>query len=117
MDSNEEPTRAVTKSATTTHQAKDYHVVAGRTIWLVAGLIAAVLLLRVILFLFGAPNTGLASVIFTISGFFAAPFAAIFPTPSYGAFALDTASVVGIVVYVLAAWALGRLLMVRHATE
>lgn len=88
----------------------DSRVVASRVVWYVAGFVVVMLVLRLVLFLLGA-NQGAPFVdfVYTVSGLFAAPFTGIFPTPAYGAFALDTASILAIVVYVLAAWGISRL--------
>lgn len=88
----------------------DSRVVAGRAVWYLAGFIIVMLVLRLVLFLFGA-NQGapFVDLVYAVSGLFAAPFTGIFPTPAYGAFALDTASILAIIVYALAAWGISKL--------
>lgn len=84
--------------------------VMSRVVWYVAGLIIALLALRVLLLLLGANrDNGFVDLIYALSGVFAAPFTGIFPTPTYGQSFFDTASVVAIVVYALIAWGIAKL--------
>ena len=95
----------------------DGRVAVGRAVWYGAGAVITLLVVRVGLFLAGAHGTGVSGPVLTLSGFFAAPFTGIFPTPQYGAGAWDAASVVGIVVYALIAWGIGRLLTIDGSTS
>lgn len=92
--------------------------VARRVIWYIAGFIIVLLALRVVLFLLGA-NQGSTFVdfLYAITQPFAAPFYGIFPQPSYGQFALDTASIVAMVVYALVAWGLAKLFTLTSASR
>lgn len=96
----------------------DSRVLVARVIWWIAGVVIALLALRVILMLFGA-NEGSPFVgfIYAVSQIFAWPFYGIFPQPAYGASALDSASLVAMIVYALIAWGLARLttLTARHS--
>ena len=85
-------------------------VVAKRVIWYIAGFIIALLVIRVLMFMLGA-NQGSPFVdfIYSLSGVFAAPFTGIFPTPTYGQFGIDSASLVAIAVYALVAWGISKL--------
>lgn len=88
----------------------DSRVVMSRVIWYAAGFIIALLALRVIFLMLGANrDSSFVDFIYALSGVFAAPFAAIFPAPTYGQFFFDTASIVGIVVYALIAWGIAKL--------
>lgn len=103
---------AVRRQTVSTHAdaSADGRVVASRVVWYIAGFIIALLAIRIILFLLGAnQGSGFVDFIYAVSGVFAAPFTGIFPTPAYGAFALDTASLVAIVVYALLAWGISKL--------
>ncbi len=103
-----------TRSVATT----DGRVLASRVVWYIAGFIIALLVLRVILFMLGA-NQGSPFVdfIYSLSGVFAWPFQGIFPTPTYGQFGIDSASLVAIVVYTLVAWGIAKLVTIgRPAT-
>ena len=90
--------------------------VAQRVIWYITGFIIALLALRVVIFLLGA-NQGSTFVdfLYAITQPFAAPFYGIFPQPSYGQLALDTASIVAMVVYALVAWGLAKLFTLTSA--
>lgn len=85
-------------------------VVAQRIVWYIAGVIIALLVIRVLLFLFGASaESAFVNFIYVLSGVFSAPFNGIFPVPAYGQFALDSASLVAIIVYALIAWGVAKL--------
>lgn len=93
----------------------DSRVVASRVVWYIAGFIIALLAIRMILLMLGANrDSGFVDFIYALSGFFAAPFAGIFPAPTYGQFFFDTASLVGIVVYALIAWGVAKLLTLNR---
>lgn len=89
----------------------DGRIVAKRVVWYIAGVIIALLAIRVILLMLGANReAGFVDFIYAISGIFAAPFAGIFPAPTYGGqFFFDSASVVAIIVYALIAWGIAKL--------
>jgi len=93
-------------------------VVAQRIIWFFAGFIIVMLGLRVLLLALAA-NQGnfFVDFVYALGGFFSAPFAGIFGSPSYGQFFFDTASVVAIVVYALLAWGLAKLITLTRPQE
>lgn len=105
------------QTVTETRQG-DGAVIAQRIVWYIAGFIIVFLLLRIILLLLGA-NQGnfFVDFVYAIGGFFAAPFAGIFGTPTYGQFFFDTASVVAAVVYALLAWGIAKLFTLTGARE
>lgn len=86
-------------------------IVAQRVVWYIVGFIIALLALRVVLLMFGASRaTGFVDFVYAVSGVFAAPFAGIFPTPSYdGRFYLDSSSLVAMAVYALVGWGIAKL--------
>lgn len=89
-----------------------------RIIWYIAGLIIVLLAIRVVLFMLGASEqSGFVQFIYNVTWIFAAPFYGIFPQPEYGRFGLDTASLVGIVVYALAAWGIGKLVTIDKSSN
>lgn len=99
----------------------DGRIVAHRVVWYIAGVIIALLAIRVLLYLFGA-NQGAAFVdfIYSITWIFAAPFYGIFPQPAYGESVLDTASILAMIIYALVAWAIAKLFVLnapRATTE
>ena len=100
-----------------THNATaDGRTIAQRVVWYIAGFIISLLALRVVLFLLGANRqSGFVDFLYAITQPFAAPFYGIFPQPAYGQFALDTASILAIVIYALLAWAIAKLFTLTSA--
>lgn len=85
-------------------------VVAQRVVWYIAGFLAVVIALRVVMLLLGAnKGNGFVDFIYSFASVFVAPFEGIFGTASYGASHLDTAGLVAIAVYVLVGWGLAKL--------
>lgn len=99
----------VQRETVTASRSVDGAVVAQRVIWYIAGFIMVFLALRVLLLLLGA-NQGnfFVDFVYSVGGFFAAPFSGIFGSPDFGQSFFDTASVVAIVVYGLLAWGLAK---------
>lgn len=87
-------------------------VVVKRVVWYVAGVIIALLALRIILLLLAAnQGNGFVDFIYNLSNVFAAPFYGIFNyTPHYGKFYFEISSVVAIIIYALVAWGITELL-------
>lgn len=82
-----------------------------KIVWYIAGIIIALLALRVI-FLLLAANQGspFVDLIYGLSGIFAAPFFGIFGyTPAYGQSVLEISSLVAIAIYALIAWGIAKL--------
>lgn len=86
-------------------------VVAQRIVWYIAGLIVALLLIRVVLQLLGAnQGNGFVDFIYAFSGIFAAPFFGIFSyEPAYGKSVLELSTLVAMVVYGLIGWGVAKL--------
>lgn len=90
-------------------------ILAQRVIWYIAGIILVLLAIRVVLYLLGASTaSGFVQFVYNVTWVFAAPFYGIFPQPEYGRFALDTASIVAMVVYALIAWGLSKLFQMNR---
>lgn len=101
--------------ATSGVASADNRVVMSRIVWYIAGFIIALLAIRILLLILGANrDSGFVDFIYALSGMFAAPFAGIFPAPTYGQFFFDTASVVAILVYALVAWGVGKLFTINR---
>lgn len=104
----------VRRQTVSQHESADNRVVVARIVWYIAGFIIALLAIRIVLLMLGAnKGTGFVDFIYAISGIFAAPFAGIFATPSYGQFFFDTASIVAIVIYALVAWGIAKLIVIN----
>jgi len=79
-------------------------------VWLLFGLIEAVLAIRFILRLLAAnPDAPFATFIYNVSDVFLLPFMGLFATPHSGGAALDLNAIVGIVVYMLVAWLIAKI--------
>lgn len=99
-----------TRTVRTTGRA-DAPLLIHKVIWWIAGVIIALLALRIILLLLAA-NQGAPFVdfVYGLSGIFAWPFYGIFGyTPAYGQSVLEISSIVAIIVYALIAWGLAKL--------
>lgn len=86
-------------------------VVAARVIWYITGVIIALLALRLIFQLLGAnEDNGFVSLIYGLSGFFAAPFFGMFSyEPTYGVSYFEVSTLVAMVIYALIGYGLARL--------
>jgi YggT family protein len=74
------------------------------------GIIEVLLLTRVILKLLAAnPNNSFAELIYSVSQPFVALFANLFQNPAVGAGVLELTTAIGMFVYALLAWVIGRL--------
>lgn len=87
-------------------------VVLARMVHFVFGLIITLIAIRLVLLLLGA-NMGnpFVDFIYTVSGFFVAPFYGMFNnTPVFGQSIVDISSIVAMIVYALLSWAIGSLI-------
>jgi hypothetical protein len=100
-------TRQTVQSTNTASSA----VILKRIVWYIAGVIIALLAIRIVLLLLGANDeSGFVSFIYGLSGIFAAPFYGIFSyQPAYGISTLEISSIVAIAVYALIAWGVAKL--------
>ncbi|MDQ6673946.1 MAG: YggT family protein [Chloroflexota bacterium] len=81
-----------------------------QAVYLIFGLIEALLAIRFVLRLFGAnPDAGFAQLIYGASGLFVAPFLGLFGTPQSGANALELHTIVALAVYPLLGWLVAKL--------
>ena len=82
-------------------------------IWLILGVVEALLILRVALKALAAnPASGFVQFVYSASAPLVAPFRGIFPTPVSAGNVLELSSLVAIVVYALIAWGLVWLLAI-----
>jgi hypothetical protein len=86
---------------------------ASQLIWLLLGILEAVIALRVIFKLI-AVNAGnpFATLLYKVTDFFVAPFASLVGAPSAGGMVLEVSSIIAMIVYLLIAWALDRIVYV-----
>jgi hypothetical protein len=103
--------------STTQHeQGREQRVATFRAtqmIWLLVGLLEAVIALRVVFKLIGvnAANT-FAALLYSVTDFFVAPFASLTSAPAAGGMVLEISSIIAMIVYLLIAWALERIITV-----
>jgi hypothetical protein len=110
-DTNDNVDNTNTTRTVRTADRADGPLVFHKIVWYIAGIIIALLALRVI-FLLLAANQGspFVDLIYGLSGIFAAPFFGIFGyTPAYGQSVLEISSVVAIAIYALIAWGIAKL--------
>ena len=86
---------------------------ATQLVWLLFGVLEALIALRIGLKLFGAnPASPVAALLYGFTDLFLWPFTGLLGTPQAGGLVLELSSVVALVVYALIAWALERLIWV-----
>jgi uncharacterized protein YggT (Ycf19 family) len=84
-----------------------------RIVWLVAGIVEALLIIRVVLKALGAnPAAGFSQLIYSVTAPLVLPFQGIFPTPTTSRSVLELSALVAIVVYALIAWGIVRLIAI-----
>ena len=82
-------------------------------VWLLFGILEALIALRIGLKLIGAnPASPIAAFIYGVTSLFLFPFTGLTGTPAAGGMVLEISSVIAIVVYALIAWAIERAIWV-----
>ncbi len=86
---------------------------ATQMIWLLLGILEAVIALRVVfkLIAVNAANP-FATLLYNVTNLFVAPFASLTGAPAAGGMVLEISSIIAMVVYLLIAWALERIVYV-----
>jgi len=86
---------------------------ASQLIWLLLGILEAVIALRVVFKLIGVNAANpFATLLYKVTDFFVAPFASLVGAPAAGGMVLEISSVIAMIVYLLIAWALDRIVYV-----
>jgi YggT family protein len=86
---------------------------ATQLVWLLFGVLEALIALRIVLKLFGAnPASPVAAFLYGFTDLFLWPFAGLLGTPQASGMVLELSSVIAMLVYALIAWALERLVWV-----
>ncbi len=81
-----------------------------QAIYLIFGIIEALLVIRLVLRVLGAnPAAGFAQFVYGVTAPFLAPFVGLFGSPQAGGSVLEIHTIVALVVYALVAWLLARL--------
>ncbi len=86
---------------------------ATQLVWLLFGILEALIALRIGLKLIGAnPDSPIAAFVYGFTSLFLLPFEGLVGTPQAGGMVLEITSVIAMLVYALIAWALERLIWV-----
>jgi hypothetical protein len=86
---------------------------ATQLIWLVLGLLEAAIALRVVFKLIGVnAANAFASLVYSVTSLFVAPFASLTGAPAAGGMVLEISSIIAMLVYLLIAWGLERIVYV-----
>ncbi len=84
---------------------------AANFVYIVFGIIEALILIRFVLKLLAAnPDAGFSNFMYNVTAPLVAPFQGVFPTPASHGSVLEIASLLAIVVYALISWAIVRLI-------
>jgi hypothetical protein len=102
-----------TEVRTTGQAERAFTFKATQLIWLGLGILETLLILRVFLKLIAAnPGNMFASLLYSFTDLFLFPFAGLTRTPAAGGMVLEIHTLIAMVVYALAAWALERIVWV-----
>lgn len=109
----------VHRQSVTTTTKVDAGVVARRVVYYLAGVIIALLALRIVLLLMAAnQGSGFVDFVYALSGFFAMPFYGMFNyQPTYGQSTFEISSVIAIIVYGLAAMGIAKLFTLTKSDD
>ncbi|MGB8212706.1 MAG: hypothetical protein WCE68_04015 [Anaerolineales bacterium] len=94
-------------------ERRNFTFKATQVVWLLFGILEALIALRIGLKLIGAnPASPIAVLLYGFTGLFLFPFAGLVGTPAAGGMVLEVTSMIAMVVYALIAWALERIIWV-----
>jgi uncharacterized protein YggT (Ycf19 family) len=86
---------------------------ATQIIWLLLGILEALIALRVVFKLIGVNAANpFATLLYNVTNIFVAPFASLTGAPAAGGMVLEISSIIAMIVYLLIAWGLARILYV-----
>ena len=102
---------------TTEHEAGQEQRVATfkatQMIWLLVGLLEAAIALRVVFKLIGVnASNSFATLLYSVTDLFVAPFASLTGAPAAGGMVLEISSIIAMIVYLLIGWAMERIVYV-----
>jgi len=87
-------------------------------VWYIVGLIEAVLMFRFLLKLFEAnPTAGFSQLIYSISGFFTAPFSTVFNVSAVTGSTFEWTTLLAMLVYLLVGYAIVNLLLISRTVS
>lgn len=106
----------VTRQTVATNEKVSGSLLAQRIIYYIGGVIMVLLAVRFVLLLLGASRaSGFVNFIYSLSGFFVAPFSGIFKRPIYGTSTFDSATIVAVIVYAILTVGIAKLVTINKA--
>jgi len=98
---------------TTAQSDRSFIVKLTQLVWLLFGVLEALIALRVVLKLIAAnPNSPFAALVYQLSSLFVWPFSGLTRTPAANGMVLDIPSIIAMFVYALVAWVIVRLIWI-----
>jgi hypothetical protein len=95
------------------HEERVFTFKATQLVWLLFGILEALIGLRIVLKLIAAnPGSPFTALIYRITDFFLWPFTGVVASPQFGGMVLELSSFIAMIVYALIAWAIERLIWV-----
>jgi hypothetical protein len=95
------------------HERRIFTFKVTQFIWLLLGILEALLALRVLLKLFAAnPNSPIAALIYSLTGIFLVPFSSLTSSPSVSGMVLEISTFFAMLIYALIGWAVERLVWI-----
>jgi hypothetical protein len=109
----QQATRVVQEVASPAAAQEAHGIKANSVIWYVVGVINTLLVIRILLLVLGANDTGFASFMYSLTHVFVAPFLGIFASPVSGNSYFEIASVLAIIIYSLVGWGIASLVSIK----
>lgn len=109
MSNDNRLTEVRTSQKETGQEQRVFSFKATQLVWLLFGILEALIALRIGLMLVGAnPGSPIVALIYGITYLFLFPFTGLIGSPVYGSFVLELSSMFAMLIYALIAWALER---------
>ena len=110
---NERMTQVTSSQREPDREQRIFTFKATQLVWLLFGILEALIALRIGLKLIGAnPGNPFADIIYGFTSLFLFPFTGLVGTPAAGGMVFEFSSVIAMIVYALVAWALERIIWV-----
>ncbi len=109
MSNDNRLTEVRTSQKETGQEQRIFSFKATQLVWLLFGILEALIALRIGLMLVGAnPGSPIVALIYGITYLFLFPFTGLIGSPAYGSFVLELSSMFAMLIYALIAWAMER---------
>ena len=111
MPTENRVTRVTTSQGQPDREQRIFSFKMAQWIWLLLGILEAIIALRIGLLLVGAnPNSLIVSAIYSFTSLFLFPFNGVIRSPSAGNMVLELSSIFAMLIYALMAWAAERII-------